>query len=574
MNKSDFSILIILVLLMGVWIYVNPRYITPPNEIIPNEKSISEISDKNNSFELQKSNLIEKEKIPEKNITLKNDDIEIVVSSKGGGILSSTLNNYKSNDTQNSSLLKLDFNNLPALTYSDNILLNRDTDFKIDNIGFNSKKVVVTKKINNFINFERTIVLGEDYLLSVQDKFTNISDNLQELPNRTIHTGFMSNPKNTHKMIGESILGVDSYSSNEGIEYWGKPNNINKKVFPKKNPPKFINTVPKDMENELVEWVSTKNKFFVQILHPIECATTMRILCYRNDDKEPTSISSGLNFKTSNIKPNESIFYNYNYYVGPRDYYILKKYDQYYEKTREFETTGFWSGWNIIMEPIRIGLNWSLIQLNKVIPGGYGIAIILLTILIRILFHPLHKKSTDSMKKMQEIQPEIKSLQQKYQKDPKRLQQETMILYKNKKVNPMGGCLPMFIQIPIFIALYTILRGAIELRFVDFLWINDLSGPENLFAGKIPIPFNSNDALNILPILMAASMIFQQKMTSAATAITPEQKQQQKMMMVMMPLMMLFFFYDMPSGLVLYWTVSNLLMIGMTGFKNLKNKPA
>ena len=574
MNKSDFSILIILVLLMGVWIYVNPRYISPPNEIIPNEKSISEISDKNNSFELQKSNLIEKEKIPEKNITLKNDDIEIVVSSKGGGILSSTLNNYKSNDNQNSSLLKLDFNNLPALTYSDNILLNRDTDFKIDNIGFNSKKVVVTKKINNFINFERTIVLGEDYLLSVQDKFTNISDNLQELPNRTIHTGFMSNPKNTHKMIGESILGVDSYSSNEGIEYWGKPNNINKKVFPKKNPPKFINTVPKDMENELVEWVSTKNKFFVQILHPIECATTMRILCYRNDDKEPTSISSGLNFKTSNIKPNESIFYNYNYYVGPRDYYILKKYDQYYEKTREFETTGFWSGWNIIMEPIRIGLNWSLIQLNKVIPGGYGIAIILLTILIRILFHPLHKKSTDSMKKMQEIQPEIKSLQQKYQKDPKRLQQETMILYKNKKVNPMGGCLPMFIQIPIFIALYTILRGAIELRFVDFLWINDLSGPENLFAGKIPIPFNSNDALNILPILMAASMIFQQKMTSAATAITPEQKQQQKMMMVMMPLMMLFFFYDMPSGLVLYWTVSNLLMIGMTGFKNLKNKPA
>ncbi len=574
MNKSDFFILIILVLLMGVWIYVNPRYISPPNEIIQNEKSISEITETNDSFELKKSNLIEKDKIPEKNITLKNDNIEIVVSSKGGGISSSTLYNYKSNDTQNSSSLSLDFKNLPALSYGDNSILSRDTDFNIDNIGFNSKKVIITKKINDFISFERIITLGDDYLVSVQDKFTNISDNLQELPNRTIHNGFMSNPENTHKMIGESILGVDSYSLNEGIEYWGKPNNINKKLFPKKNPPNFINTAPKDMENELVEWVSTKNKFFVQILHPIECPTTMRILCYRNNDKEPTSISSGLNFKTSNIKPKESIYYNYNYYVGPRDYYILKKYDQYYEKTREFETTGFWSGWNIIMEPIRIGLNWSLIQLNKVIPGGYGIAIILLTIFIRILFHPLHKKSTDSMKRMQEIQPEIKSLQQKYQKDPKRLQQETMILYKNKKVNPMGGCLPMFIQIPIFIALYTILRGAIELRFVDFLWINDLSGPENLFAGKIPIPFNSNDALNILPILMAASMIFQQKMTSAATAITPEQKQQQKMMMVMMPLMMLFFFYDMPSGLVLYWTVSNLLMIGMTGFKNLKNKPA
>ena len=132
----------------------------------------------------------------------------------------------------------------------------------------------------------------------------------------------------------------------------------------------------------------------------------------------------------------------------------------------------------------------------------------------------------------------------------------------------------MFIQIPIFIALYTILRGAIELRYVDFLWINDLSAPENLFAGKIPIPFNSNDALNILPILMAGSMILQQKMTSAAAAITPEQKQQQQIMMFMMPIMMLFFFYDMPSGLVLYWTVSNLLMIGQTGLKNLVKRKA
>ena len=246
---------------------------------------------------------------------------------------------------------------------------------------------------------------------------------------------------------------------------------------------------------------------------------------------------------------------------------LLKKYNQSYEKIREFETIGFWSGWNFIMEPIRIGLNSSLININKFVPGGYGVAIIILTILIRLIFHPLHKKSTDSMKKMQEIQPLIKSLQDKYKNDPKKLQQETMMLYKEKKVNPMGGCLPMFIQIPIFIALYTILRGAIELRYVDFLWINDLSAPENLFAGKIPIPFNSNDALNILPILMAGSMILQQKMTSAATAITPEQKQQQQIMMFMMPIMMLFFFYDMPSGLVLYWTVSNLLMIGQTGLK-------
>ena len=148
------------------------------------------------------------------------------------------------------------------------------------------------------------------------------------------------------------------------------------------------------------------------------------------------------------------------------------------------------------------------------------------------------------------------------------MQQETMKLYKEKKVNPMGGCLPMFVQIPVFIALFTVLRNAIELRYAGFLWIADLSAPENLLMGKVPFV----GSLNILPLLMSASMIWQQKMTSPAVAATPEQQQQQKMMMIMMPLMMLFFFYSMPSGLVLYWTTSNLLMIAQTGLRNFRRK--
>jgi YidC/Oxa1 family membrane protein insertase len=202
---------------------------------------------------------------------------------------------------------------------------------------------------------------------------------------------------------------------------------------------------------------------------------------------------------------------------------------------------------------------------------NYGIAIILLTLLIRILFWPLTHKSTESMRRMQEIQPEIKALQAKYGKsNPQKLQQETMKLYKEKKVNPMGGCLPMFVQIPVFIALFTVLRNAIELRYSGFLWIADLSTAENLMAGKIPFV----GALNILPIVMSLSMIWQQKLSSPGTAATPEQQQQQKMMMFMMPIMMLFFFYSMPSGLVLYWTTSNLLMIAQTSMRNLKKKPA
>ncbi|MBL7017170.1 MAG: membrane protein insertase YidC, partial [Kiritimatiellales bacterium] len=155
---------------------------------------------------------------------------------------------------------------------------------------------------------------------------------------------------------------------------------------------------------------------------------------------------------------------------------------------------------------------------------------------------------------------------EKYKDNPQRMQQETMALYKENKVNPMGGCLPMFVQIPVFIALFAVLRSAIELRFSKFLWINDLSEPENLFAGMVPVV----GSLNILPILMAATMMWQQKLTTGSAAATPEQQQQQKMMAVMMPVMMLFFFYSMPSGLVLYWTTSQVLMIAQLLIKKKK----
>ena len=569
MNKSDFFIVFILLVLMGVWMYLSPRYISPPSPPVETTKNelikTPEFSQKDVDLTpdiLNQANLNVSEKI----VSLDNDFIKLDISTINGSVKSSTLLKYKSSDSNESSPIAFDFENLPALSLSNTKFKNL-TDFEIKKL--NTRQIKLSKIINNNLKLERFITLGDNYLISIKDIYFNLSDYLQELPAFTIYSGLMTNPEDAHQMIGESILGVDSYSAEEGIFYWGKPNYINKKIFTKNNDSTFINTVPKDMINRQVDWICAKNKFFAQIIHPKNFSSSMRIICNRDDKKEITSLAAGLDVSSKNLQGNDQVTFNYDYFIGPREFYTLKEYSQSYEKIREFETIGFWSGWNFIMEPIRIGLNSSLININKFVPGGYGIAIIILTIIIRLIFHPLHKKSTDSMKKMQEIQPLIKSLQEKYKSDPKKLQQETMILYKEKKVNPMGGCLPMFIQIPIFIALYTILRGAIELRYVDFLWINDLSAPENLLAGKIPIPFNSNDALNILPILMAASMVLQQKMTSSATAITPEQKQQQQMMMFMMPIMMLFFFYDMPSGLVLYWTVSNLLMIGQTGLKTL-----
>ena len=200
--------------------------------------------------------------------------------------------------------------------------------------------------------------------------------------------------------------------------------------------------------------------------------------------------------------------------------------------------------------------------IHGVLPN-YGVAIMLLTVIIRIVFWPLTHKSSQSMKRMAELQPLVKELQEKYKKDPQRMQAEMMRLYKEHKVNPVAGCLPMLIQIPIFFSLFMVLRSAIELRFAPFLWISDLSEPENLLVGLIGFP------LNILPLLMAGTMYWQQKITP--TAGDP---QQAKMMRVMMTGMMLFFLYTYASGLALYWTTQNLLMIVQQYWMMRKKSPA
>lgn len=187
--------------------------------------------------------------------------------------------------------------------------------------------------------------------------------------------------------------------------------------------------------------------------------------------------------------------------------------------------------------------------------GSYGLAIILVTLLQKVAFHPLTAKSLRSMQAMQALQPKIAAVQERYKNNPQKKQQETMELYKKHGVNPMGGCLPMVIQIPIFIALYNALSNSVEMWRAPFLWISDLSRPDALFTvdiwGLKDYPFN------LLALLMGATMFIQQKM--APTAGDPRQA---KMMLYLMPTMFTFMFWSFPSGLVLYWLVNNVLQIG------------
>lgn len=187
--------------------------------------------------------------------------------------------------------------------------------------------------------------------------------------------------------------------------------------------------------------------------------------------------------------------------------------------------------------------------------GNYGIAIILVTVLQKIAFHPLTLKSLRSMRAMQEIQPKVQAIQERYKNNPQKKQEETMALYRKYGVNPMGGCLPMLVQIPIFIALYNALSNSVEMWQAHFLWIHDLTQPDSLFT--VDLYGATRNAGNILGLLMGVSMWVQQKMSPPAG--DPRQAQ---MMLWMMPILFTFMFWNFPSGLVLYWLVNNVLQIG------------
>lgn len=202
--------------------------------------------------------------------------------------------------------------------------------------------------------------------------------------------------------------------------------------------------------------------------------------------------------------------------------------------------------------PFRNGIVWILKKVHHYIVPNYGWAIIIFAILFKAVFFPLNQKQADSMKKMQELSPQIKEINEKYADDPQVKQTKIMELYRKNKVNPMGGCAPMLIQIPIFIALYTAFSDTVDLWESPFLWVQDLSEPDTIFTLAI---LGGSLSVNALPLIMVATQVLQSRFTVVTT------DPNQKMMMYFMPVIMLYFFWTMPSGVTLYWTMQNILSI-------------
>ena len=257
------------------------------------------------------------------------------------------------------------------------------------------------------------------------------------------------------------------------------------------------------------------------------------------DDREEYSMILTL---PSNLPFYASLF------LGPLEYDRIVSVGKNLDEVMNF-------GWFFI-RPISKGVLWLLKNIHIYIPN-YGVVLIIFSILVKVAVYPLTKKSYQSTQAMQALQPEISSMREKYKNNPQKLNQATMKLYKKRGVNPLGGCLPMLLQMPLLFALFTVFRSTIELRGEPFIfWISDLSSPDIIFNLPFNIPIYGNYVC-ALPMLMAGSMFIQQKMMSGGAV----QQQQQKLMQYFMMVFFFLIFNSFPSGLNLYYTLFNVLSI-------------
>lgn len=297
--------------------------------------------------------------------------------------------------------------------------------------------------------------------------------------------------------------------------------------------------------NGVVKWAGIMSRYYLLIMIPQGFQGSGVVY----DNREHAGFRTGIIVPVKPLNSGEKIEHIFKIYVGP------KNKDKLLAVDKQIGDAADVSKW---IEPIRDFMMWCLLGINKLL-GNLGWSLVIFSLLTKIMFLPLTKRSTESMKKMQELNPVIQELREKYKDKPDVLNKKIMEVYKKNKVNPMGGCLPLLLQMPFFFALYSALINSVDLWQAPFiLWIKDLSLPDTVFTIS---GFN----INILPIVMTATTYLQQKMS------TGEASQQQKMLLFM-PLIFIVIFWNMPSGLVLYWIMQNVLQIAHQMIVNRKPK--
>jgi YidC/Oxa1 family membrane protein insertase len=460
----------------------------------------------------------------EKYVTVETPLYRAVFSTKGGALKSFKLKNYKKSMEENSGPVELvNMNGLSdyplAVTFPEsNIDVPAYTSYEADR-----ESLALSRGSSGKVTF----TVNAPGRLKVYKTFTFYADKYVFDLDVKVHNASQTNLNQKALLAWNEY--VDPKAEEDSYGHDG-PIYLHKNDITTESPKKIES---RKMVGPGVSWGGYESKYFIMSLIPKQPSVTS--LVYGKDSRNLVSVA--MEGPKNVIPSGQEGLFSYSLYLGPKDYDQLKAQNVGLEDSIDYG----WIKWLAL--PLLISMKFLY---NYVL--NYGIVIIILTILIKIIFWPLGNKSYKSMKEMQALQPKITELREKFKNDKQKLNQEIMGLYKKYKVNPMSGCLPMLIQIPVFFGLYKALLYSIELRHAPFFWwIQDLS---------------AKDPYYITPIVMGATMLWQQK-------LSPQMGDpMQAKIMMLMPIVFTFLFLNFPSGLVIYWLFNNILSIGQQYYVN------
>ncbi|MDL1963183.1 MAG: membrane protein insertase YidC [Deltaproteobacteria bacterium] len=455
-----------------------------------------------------------------------------VISEKGAVVKSFVLNNYKESMKPDSPLLEmispelnngtikigLAGNSIPEL--NDAFFM---TDVEHDTIEIND----YSRELSFFWKSSNGIVIEKKFLFSPETYMVGCNVIIKNGSNQTIRDNLIL-----------SLFKVYAEESG-GYGFEGPSALINNSL----EQVKIKDIKDKNIYNGELKWIVVQDRYFMSCIIPERAAdASMRLFLQDNTVLENQFVQP-----ESVISPGTQRVFGFHLFMGPRSTKVLSKIGYDLDKSINFGMFDF------LAKPCL----WLMNFLYDHFIANFGIAIIILTTLIKLVMWPLGTKSYKSMNEMKKIQPLVMELREKHKTDKTKMNEATMALYKTYKVNPVGGCLPMILQIPVFFALYRMLYEAIELRHAPFFgWITDLSAPDRLFDFGFAIPFMQPPyGIPVLTIIMGATMFLQQKISPAMG--DPSQAK----IMQLMPLVFTVIFINFSSGLVLYWLVNNVLSI-------------
>ena len=489
----------------------------------------------------EKQNLIAAEPDSERTIEIITPLVEAKISSKGGGnFINWKLMEYDTWENKQVSIINEEFQNglrMSFQTESGEYVDLNQYNFNVENAG---QEYLLTPEDNIslrfYLNFKESIIekiytfYGNAYHVDVQIKISNATNLLL---NNEYQFGW------TNGLPSNEINIVEDYTYSEAYAWMGgetESYEIDSE-----------GEAEKEDFNGTIDWVAVRIKYFLAAVVPENVKTTSVSFSGEGVKSEKTVLRKYNAYLNSEIETN-NVNHNYQVYMGPMDYSVLSEYDN------TVDDLIMNHGWYERTFRVISLFILSIFNFFKTFIPNYGIIIILFSIIVKIVVYPLTKKSYRSMKEMGKLQPLMTELKEKYKGDPQRYQKETMKLYKEHKINPMGGCLPVLLQLPLLGALFIVFRSTIQLRGASFIpgWIDDLSRGDTLATLPFSLPMYG-DQFNLLPILMAVSMIFQSKMTM--------KDPKQKAMIYIMPIFLLLLFNQFPSGLNLYYTMFNVLTI-------------